>query len=149
MNEIDTLFQRQEEASTEFTKEMMRLISISSGITPQAAAKVNLRLAKTVFSKWSIEILTVLYGSRFASYGELKKALHGVSSRVLSEKLKRLEQGGLVSRSVVDSRPPRTQYSLTDDGVMVAKLGEPVFLFLGYKEGLYESSNSDSYPARP
>lgn len=139
MDEIDALFSKQRENSTEFAREMVRLLYARSRMTPRVAAQVNLKLAKTVFSKWSIEIMTILYSVRSASYGDLKRALRGITSKVLSEKLKKLELGGLVRRAIVEGRPPRTVYSLTDDGITVAKLGEPVFLFLGYKEGLYAS----------
>ncbi len=139
MDEIDALFSKQTLASTEFAREMARLLYKKSKISPQTAAQFNLKLAKAVFSKWSIEILTILYSVRSASYGDMKRGLRGITSRVLSEKLKKLELGGLVRREIVEGRPPRTLYSLTADGVTVAKLGEPVFLFLGYKEGLYES----------
>ncbi len=142
MDEIEALFNKQKETSTEFAREMSGLLYARSRMSPQVAAKMNLKLAKTVFSKWSIEILTILYSVRAASYGDLKRALRGVSSRTLSEKLKRLEQGGLVSRAIVEGRPPRTTYSLTEDGITVAKLGEPVFLFLGFKEGLYTSPDA-------
>ena len=138
-DEIEMLILKQERMSTEFAKEMARVLYKKSRITPETAAKVNLKLAKTVFSKWSIEILTILYSVRSASYGDLKRGLKGVSSRVLSEKLKKLEVGGLITRAIIEGRPPRTTYTLTDDGITVAKLGEPVFLFLGYKEGLYSS----------
>ena len=148
MDEIDALFLKHKENSTEFAREMARLLYAHSRVSPELAAKVNLKLAKTVFSKWSIEIMTILYSVRVSSYGDLRRALRGVSSRVLSEKLKRLEQGGLVRREILDGRPPRTNYSLTDDGITVAKLGEPVFLFLGYKEGLYGLPETAA-PKRP
>jgi DNA-binding HxlR family transcriptional regulator len=140
VQEIEQLFGKQKMASEEFAREMSKLLSARAGLTPEIAARVNLKLAKTVFSKWSIEILTILYGKKSSSFGELKRLLKGINSRVLSEKLKRLESGGLVSREVVDGRPPRSTYYLTEDGITVAKLGEPVFMFLGYKEGLYQSS---------
>ncbi len=108
-----------------------------SRATPSVAAQTNLVLARTVFSKWSIEILTILYSTKAASYGDLRRGLRGITSKILSEKLKKLEGGNLVHRAVVSGRPHRTLYSLTEEGLTVAKLGEPVFLYLGYKEGLY------------
>lgn len=50
--------------------------------------------------------------------------------RVLSEKLKMLEHQGLVQRMVMGSRPPGVRYSLTQSGLILARLGEPVFLYL-------------------
>jgi len=82
-DEIESLILKHELLSAEFGKEMARLLSRKSRMTPEVAARVNLKLAKTVFSKWSIEILTILYSTRSASYGDLKRGLKGVSSRVL------------------------------------------------------------------
>ena len=138
MEDIDSVFQRFRDKSTDFARDVSQLLYSQSRVTPSIAAQVNLTLAKTVFSKWSIEILTVLYSVRAVSYGDLKRGLRGITSKVLSEKLKKLEDGELVQRSVVSSRPPRTMYSLTEKGFMVAKLGEPVFLYMGYKEGLFD-----------
>ncbi len=70
-------------------------------------------------------------------FEQLRKTLPGISSRILSAKLKTLEDLGLVERNVLATRPPRVNYDLTEKGVTVAKLGEPVLLYLRYTEGLY------------
>ena len=69
-------------------------------------------------------------------FEELRKTLRPISSRVLSEKVKLLEDTGLVHRSILNTRLPRVQYSLTEKGLTVATLGEPVLLYLRMKEGL-------------
>jgi DNA-binding HxlR family transcriptional regulator len=66
--------------------------------------------------------------------------LKGVSSRVLSKKLKMLEDRGLIGRTVLGTRPPRVQYALTEKGRTIAALGEPVVLYLLFKEGFYQRS---------
>ena len=96
----------------------------------------NLRIAKTVFSKWSLEIVALLYAQRAAGFEEIHKALGRISSHILSTKLERMRALGLIRREVLSTRPPRVHYSLTAKGLQVAKLGEPVFLFLRFKEGL-------------
>lgn len=98
--------------------------------------KLNLRIARTIFSKWAVDIIALLYTEKRLGFQEMKNALGPISSRVLSTKLKRLERLGLVRREVLDTRPPRTAYSLTEDGLTVSKLGEPVFLYLRLTEGL-------------
>ncbi|MGC2035768.1 MAG: helix-turn-helix domain-containing protein [Thermoplasmata archaeon] len=100
---------------------------------PVRSAALNLDLAKTVFGKWSIEILTVLYTAKTVGFEDLRRSLRGISARVLSQKLRVLEDRGLVHRNVLPTRPTRVQYSLTPDGLTVAKLGEPVFLYLRYR----------------
>jgi DNA-binding HxlR family transcriptional regulator len=93
-------------------------------------ADLNLRIARTVFGKWSLEILVLLYTMKRLGFEEARRSLGKISSRVLSEKLKQLEGEGLVLRGVVSSSPPRVSYALTEKGLIVARLGEPVFLFL-------------------
>lgn len=48
--------------------------------------------------------------------GELQRSLNGVSQKVLSEKLRSLEDKGIVGRTVYPEVPPRAEYSLTDFG---------------------------------
>jgi len=71
------------------------------------------------------------------------EGLRGISPRVLSEKLKRLEKDGLIKREVQNTRSIRVLYRLTETGLMAAKLGEPVFLYLRYKKGLYGHDHQD------
>jgi DNA-binding HxlR family transcriptional regulator len=49
-------------------------------------------------------------------FNELKGDLGNVSSKVLAERLKRLERDSLVRRRIVMSSPPSVEYSLTDLG---------------------------------
>lgn len=45
-------------------------------------------------------------------------------------KLRQMEDLGLVHRGVLDDRPPRALYSFTQTGLMIVRLGEPVFPYL-------------------
>ncbi|MFB7295523.1 winged helix-turn-helix transcriptional regulator [Streptomyces rubiginosohelvolus] len=59
-------------------------------------------------------------GSR--RFGDLKSALDGVSNKVLSETLVRLERDGLIERRVFDSRPPTVQYEMTPMGTSLLEV---------------------------
>ena len=50
-------------------------------------------------------------------FGDLEKALVGVSTRTLSIKLKQLEEEKIITRSEYATRPPKVEYSLTKKGV--------------------------------
>ncbi len=50
-------------------------------------------------------------------FGELAKAVPGLSDRLLSRRLRELEQEGLVEREVEPGSPVRVTYSLTEAGV--------------------------------
>jgi len=94
------------------------------------SADLKVEIARTIFGKWSLDILTLLYLHHEAGFQEIRRALGPISSRVLSSKLTRMQENGLVRRDVKPTRPPRVAYSLTERGLTITKLGEPVFLYL-------------------
>ncbi len=103
-------------------------------LAPAPAAHVrapkDVQLVRAVFGKWSMEVLVALHASPSAGFEELRRSLPGISPRVLSLKLKGLEAHGMVRREIIDARPPRVQYVLTDQGWTVAWLSDPVMLYL-------------------
>ena len=68
-----------------------------------------------VGDRWSM-LVVVLLGPGPRRFNELKRAVHGVSQRMLSLTLRRLERDGLVDRTVTPTVPPRVDYALTDLG---------------------------------
>ncbi len=65
--------------------------------------------------RWSGAIIRILLDGP-ARFGELKEAIPELSDRLLSERLKELEDEGLVEREVTESRPPFVHYSLSARG---------------------------------
>lgn len=81
--------------------------------------------------KWSLQVLYILFLKKTSGFGELKKIL-GVNSRTLSDKLKTLNKGDYVSRTVQQGPPLRVRYSLTKKGRDTILLALP---FLYYSSG--------------
>jgi len=132
---MEKQFLRFREVATDFVKELNA--DFTAGRDSSKAVRFNLQIIRKVFSKWSIEILILLYSLRIMGFEELRKSLEGVSARILSDKLKTLEKLGLVERRIISARPPRVHYKLTEKGLTVAEIGQPVLLYLRYSEGLY------------
>lgn len=65
--------------------------------------------------RWTGAILRTLMDGP-ARFGELKDLVPELSDRLLSERLKELEDAGLVEREVTDARPVCVRYSLTPQG---------------------------------
>jgi DNA-binding HxlR family transcriptional regulator len=63
--------------------------------------------------RWSLLILKNLSTKETIRFNELKRALSGISSTVLSERLLELEREGLVSKKIYPEVPPRVEYSMT------------------------------------
>ncbi|WP_404478830.1 winged helix-turn-helix transcriptional regulator [Novosphingobium sp. BL-52-GroH] len=63
--------------------------------------------------KWKLEILWHLY-LRTHRFGELKRAVDGISQHMLTNCLRELDRDGLVARAVFAEVPPRVEYSLTE-----------------------------------
>jgi DNA-binding HxlR family transcriptional regulator len=66
-------------------------------------------------NKWSALAIGALEGGTLR-FGELKRSLDGISPKVLSSTLKRLEDAGLLHREAFAEVPARVEYSLTDLG---------------------------------
>jgi len=65
--------------------------------------------------RWKLLILRELYAGT-VRFGELRRALKGISEKVLTQHLRELEQDGIVARVAYDETPPRVEYSLTAAG---------------------------------
>ena len=126
---LDQRFRKFGDRAGQFVRSIETLTTFGEDLS-SLQAQPNLRIARMAFGKWSVEILDVLHPRRRASFGELRRLLDGISSRVLSAKLKLLEENGLVERTIVPSRPPRPEYALTDRGQEVTRVGEQVLKFL-------------------
>ena len=65
--------------------------------------------------KYKGRILWILREDR-KRYGELKRAVIGVTHKMLTQALKELEADGLVDRQVYLEAPPRVEYALSHTG---------------------------------
>lgn len=61
---------------------------------------------------WSVLIVLQL-GEGPRRFSQLKRAVEGISQRMLTQTLRQLERDGLVNRTVYPSRPPAVEYQLT------------------------------------
>jgi len=74
--------------------------------------------------KWAMLILLEIYkGGGRRRFGELRERLEGITSKVLTTRLKELEERGLVTREVDASAVPlKVEYALTAPGEDVVRI---------------------------
>lgn len=68
-----------------------------------------------VGDKWSMQVVMSLDEGPLR-FNELRRAIAGISQRMLTRTLRGLERDGLVNRTVTPSIPPRVDYALTELG---------------------------------
>lgn len=96
----------------------------------QAEMERIVRSLQVFFNKWTVEVIVALSRSRSLRFNEMRDQLAGISGRTLSQRLKDLEEQGIVARTLHDERPVRIEYALTKKGMDVAYLALPLVLYL-------------------
>jgi len=73
------------------------------------------RTARIIGGKWTLLIIRDL-ASGVKRFNQLERSLQGISPKTLSERLRSLEEEGIVLRQTFAEVPPRVEYSLTEKG---------------------------------
>jgi DNA-binding HxlR family transcriptional regulator len=126
--EIEAAFLRFRESAVRLVEQVNDRLELMPRVEDES--DLDLRLTRAIFGKWSADLLLVLHRTPTAGFEDLRRSLGGISARVLSIKLKDLEDIGVVRREIVDARPPRVRYSLTERGWTVAWLAQPIVLYI-------------------
>lgn len=78
------------------------------------------RAVELIGRRWTGAIIFVLLKGR-QRYTDLRSAIPEITDRMLSERLKELEQEGIVERHVIPHTPVRVEYALTPQGEALAR----------------------------
>jgi DNA-binding HxlR family transcriptional regulator len=84
------------------------------------------RAVRILDGKWTMLVIRDLLGGT-KRFSELRASLAGISPKTLTDRLRSLEEHGLVRRVVYAEIPPRVEYTLTDAGLGL----EPAIRALG------------------
>jgi DNA-binding HxlR family transcriptional regulator len=88
------------------------------------------RTLDVVGDKWSLLLVRDMrFGKR--TYGELLDSPEGIPTNILADRLKRLEEAGIVVRSEYQDRPVRYAYTLSEKG---ADLGNVLLALVRWGE---------------
>src|ERR1700755_3480843 len=88
--------------------------------TALSACPVTYTLEK-IGGRWKPLILYQLMGGSNL-YGEIRKAIPGITEKMLIQHLRELESDGLVKRDVKPVVPPHVEYSLSADGLTLTPI---------------------------
>lgn len=92
------------------------------------------RLTLEILSdKWVILVIIAI-ARGYRRNGELIRLIGGISQKMLTQTLRKLEQGGIVQRTVFNQVPPHVEYDLTPLGT---SLLEPIDALRAWAETHY------------
>jgi DNA-binding HxlR family transcriptional regulator len=74
------------------------------------------QMAGLLERRWSLSILWASAEGGAVRFNEFRQVLGPVPPRTLAQRLVELEEAGVLERVVVDARPPRVEYRLTEAG---------------------------------
>ncbi len=74
------------------------------------------RAALILGSRWTAQIMRELLENGARRFQDFQDALDGIPPNTLSNRLKMLEESGIVARSFYEDHPPRAEYLLTAKG---------------------------------
>lgn len=81
---------------------------------PQRSSRCAFESLLTLLSgTWTLQILWVLRSCESIRFGELKREISGISAKVLTDRLRMLEEAGLVNREYKPTIPPQVSYRIT------------------------------------
>lgn len=95
------------------------LIMIQVTMSRKYVAQETCPIARTldiVGDRWTLLVLRDL-SRGYTRYNELLASCEGISTNLLSDRLKKLEERGFVKREFYNDHPPRAQYGLTEKGL--------------------------------
>lgn len=75
----------------------------------------NQQILDVISDKWSVIVLYCL-AFQPRRYNDIQRRIEGISQKVLTQSLRRLERHGLVRRTVLSEMPLSVEYSLTELG---------------------------------
>lgn len=76
-----------------------------------------------IASKWTVLVIHALQAET-KRYGEISKAVEGITQKVLTDTLRNLERDGIVARVIYPVVPPKVEYELTALGLKLLAITE-------------------------
>ncbi|MGH7998818.1 MAG: winged helix-turn-helix transcriptional regulator [Brasilonema sp.] len=70
---------------------------------------------KVIGGRWKVLIIRELMDG-IKRFGELQRALDGITQKMLTQQLREMEEDGIIHRKVYPQIPPKVEYSLTPLG---------------------------------
>ena len=102
--------------SSEYMTYEEHLVRIKEGIVTRDGNCPVTPLLLMLQGRWKSQLMYEMCIHDTVRFGQLKKALAGITNTMLTKALRELEEDGLISRRQFNEIPPHVEYSLTEMG---------------------------------
>lgn len=113
----------------------------------RAAKSAYSQLEDVVGCKWSVSVLRAV-AEGVSRPGALERHVQGISTKVLSERLRKLTLYGLLDKHAYAEVPPRTEYSLTRNGLKLVSIIDQLKLLDGEMKSAGQGTPADAHKRR-
>lgn len=96
-------------------------------IAHRASCPVETTL-EVIGGRWKVLILRELFEG-VKRFGQLQRALNGITQKMLTQQLRELEADGIIHREVYRQVPPKVEYSLKPRGESLKPILEAMHLW--------------------
>ena len=118
---------------------MSEAVTNASAERPHETTALVRDVLERIGDKWSVIVICRLDGQP-RRFNELRRLTEGITQRMLSATLQRLQRDGLVSRTVFPTVPPQVEYALTPRGESLHGVLNQLVLWTDeHLEGIRES----------
>jgi DNA-binding HxlR family transcriptional regulator len=100
---------------------MKPTIRATNAGSPRRSACAVANTLDRVGDKWSLLLVRDMLAGK-TTYGQFLESPEGIPTNILADRLKRLEQFGIVSRAAYQEHPVRYAYSLTAEGKQLGRV---------------------------
>jgi DNA-binding HxlR family transcriptional regulator len=101
---------------------------------PRVSAKFVEDSIRVIEGKWKMVIVFHLLEKGTLRFGQLERAIEGVTQKMLIQQLRDLERDGVVRRTVFDVVPPRVEYALTELGEKLCPALNELIIWAGARQ---------------
>jgi len=85
--------------------------------SPTCSAQELEDALRVLEGRWKTLIIYHLFTAPVLRFSDLRRAVEGISQKMLIQQLRDLEEDGVISRKVYPVVPPRVEYGLTKEGL--------------------------------
>jgi DNA-binding HxlR family transcriptional regulator len=93
-----------------------------------------------IADKWSVWVIYALGTGGRLRFSRLLERVEGVSQKMLTKTLRRLERDGLVTRTMYMEVPPRVEYELSESGQELLLRVRPLWTWIVESVALFKSA---------